>query len=453
MRKAVLSLFIVMCLAAGASPAWSQGGLDQGLSELSQKISNGLTENQKRTIAVVEFADLRGNVTDFGRFISEELISRLYETRKFKVIERQLLNKIVAEQKLSLMGIVDQASAQKLGRLLGVDAIASGTVTDLGKTLRVNARLIDTSTAEVFAVARTEIVKDEAIIKLMGGGDSSITSDGGRTEPTSQQRKSTTQKVEGNFFTFELLRCRLSGTTVACDFVITNNDKDRSLAICAGGEMFDEFGNRSQMRGAQLANDGGSTAQSFLISGVRTKARVTFERVSPDATKITLLRLRICQPGVDLQYRNIQLREESAREAGAASNDSQRSSVRFGRQENLGIHGNRQWTDTGIDVSPGMHLEMIATGRVFITSQNSTSNQILSGLLNRNRRAVPPRSVGTTALLAKIQYSRGGESIVLKVGDKNTLIVEAGEAGRLLLGIDDKNVRDNSGHFTVTIKW
>src|SRR5258708_6961566 len=85
----------------------SQDTLESRIGELSKQISDGLTENQKRTIAVVEFADLRGNVTDFGRFISEDLITRLYQTKKFKVIERQLLNKVIAEQKLRLTGVIE----------------------------------------------------------------------------------------------------------------------------------------------------------------------------------------------------------------------------------------------------------------------------------------------------------------------------------------------------------
>src|SRR6185503_18184287 len=170
MNRAVRCGLILAITLSSATIECAQSVLDQRLSDLSQKISNGLTESQKRTIAVVEFADLRGNVTDFGRFIAEELITRLYETKKFKVIERQLLNKVVAEQRLSLTGMIDQTSAQKLGKLLGVDAIVSGTVTDLGKSLRVNARVIDTSTGEIFAVASTEIAKDESVIALMGAG-------------------------------------------------------------------------------------------------------------------------------------------------------------------------------------------------------------------------------------------------------------------------------------------
>jgi TolB-like protein len=186
MRKVVLSLCMVICVAACTSPAWAQSALDQRISELSLKISNGLTENQKRTIAVVEFADLRGNVTDFGRFIAEELITHLYETKKFKVIERQLLNKVITEQKLSLTGMIDQTSAQKLGKLLGVDAIASGTVTDLGKSLRVNARLIDTSTGEIFSVAATEIAKDDSVMTLMGAS---------ATAPTNPSASGTSYQV------------------------------------------------------------------------------------------------------------------------------------------------------------------------------------------------------------------------------------------------------------------
>ncbi|HYE75493.1 MAG TPA: CsgG/HfaB family protein, partial [Blastocatellia bacterium] len=127
MRSTILFIFVYLLL--GATVIHAQAGLEQRVSDLGQKISTGLTENQKRTIAIVEFSDLRGNVTDFGRFLAEELITKLYETRKFKVIERQLLNRVMAEQKLSLAGVVDPTSAQKLGKLLGVDAIASGTIT------------------------------------------------------------------------------------------------------------------------------------------------------------------------------------------------------------------------------------------------------------------------------------------------------------------------------------
>ena len=54
-----------------------------------------------------------------------------------------------------------------MGRILGVDAIASGSVTDLGTNVKVNARLIATETGSVFAVAAVKIAKDATVKKLM----------------------------------------------------------------------------------------------------------------------------------------------------------------------------------------------------------------------------------------------------------------------------------------------
>jgi TolB-like protein len=238
MKKVALSLCIVVCVLACASPTWAQNALDQRISELSQKISNGLTENQKRTIAVVEFADLRGNVTDFGRFIAEELITHLYETKKFKVIERQLLNKVITEQKLSLTGMIDQMSAQKLGKLLGVDAIASGTVTDLGDSLRVNARLIDTSTAEIFAVASTEIAKDDKVKILTGAGATGPASPSTSGSGTSYQGNAIASKDIGSLrvvlksiMRVKLSRYNRSVNGIRCAFEVINLETQRPIVV------------------------------------------------------------------------------------------------------------------------------------------------------------------------------------------------------------------------------
>ncbi len=142
--------------------------LDDGLSKLAKQISSGMTESNKKKIAVVEFSDLDGKITEFGKYLSEELITRLFLTKKFHVVERQLLNKILEEHKLNLTGIIDESTAKKIGNILGVDAICTGTITDLVDYVKVNARLIDTETGSIFSVASTRIKKDEVVEKLMG---------------------------------------------------------------------------------------------------------------------------------------------------------------------------------------------------------------------------------------------------------------------------------------------
>jgi TolB-like protein len=88
MKKVTLCLCLLACLTV-PTPARAQGALSQRVDELSQQIAAKMAAKQKTTVAVVEFTDLQGNVTDFGRFLAEELVTRLYDAGKFKVIERQ----------------------------------------------------------------------------------------------------------------------------------------------------------------------------------------------------------------------------------------------------------------------------------------------------------------------------------------------------------------------------
>ena len=449
-------LFILVYLLLGFTVVHAQVALEERVTDLSQKISTGLTENQKRTVAVVEFADLRGNVTDFGRFIAEELITKLYETRKFKVIERQLLNRVVAEQKLSLTGVVDPTSAQKLGKLLGVDAIASGTVTDLGTALRVNARLIDTTTAEIFAVASIEIPKDSAVKELMSSGDSS--SGDSSSNPNSDSPGRPLQKLDANFFTFELQRCLLSGTTVMCELMITNKGDDRQIAVGGSSKLFDDQGNEYRAERIRLASKENYAVEAVLVAGITVNLRLTFQDVSPRTRQITLLNIYVNVYGggkdFNVQFRGISLRPKSPGSAASAEGDAAgiTTAVQANQDRTINVDANQRWTDTGIDVWPGMRLDVTASGRVYVSNQNSPSNRILGDLINRGT-PLPPRTVGPNILLAKIKYGRGGESKPIRVGDSTTLIIGDGEQGRLFFGIDDKNVADNSGSFSVRVKW
>ena len=308
-------LWIISLVASWGVTAYAQGGLDQRVAELGQQIAKEMTEYQKTTIAVVQFTDLDGNVTDFGKYLAEELITRLFQTKKFKVIERQLLNKIIAEQKLSLTGMIDPTSAKQLGKLLGVDAVCSGTITDLAQSLRVNARLINTETGEIFAVASTEIFKDESVMKLMAYSTtfSVITPIPKLAAPS----KSVVQKVETNDFVFELQGCNLSGQTVTCYLVITNKAGDRNLGLSkSDSRMFDDFGKEYHPREAQIGDTDKENYLPWLINDIPVKSFISFDGVSPRASKISLLNIVTIKAvniaGIDItkkdfnvQFRNI----------------------------------------------------------------------------------------------------------------------------------------------------
>ena len=163
-------VIVVLCfIALITSPVFAASNLEEGIKELAQQISKNMTETGKKNIAIVEFSDLDGNITAFGQFLAEELITKLFmiSPGQFEVVERRQLMKVLKEQRLTMSGLFDAKAMESVGKILGIDAIVTGSITDLGNTVKVNARLIGVDTAKVFAVAATSIPKVGTVARLM----------------------------------------------------------------------------------------------------------------------------------------------------------------------------------------------------------------------------------------------------------------------------------------------
>ncbi len=122
------------------------------------------------------------------------------------------------------------------------------------------------------------------------------------------------------------------------------------------------------------------------------------------------------------------------------------------RERTFTIYADRDWTETGIEVEPGMSFEITASGTISIDRYRRVGATGDSSTRSSSSR-LPLPGAGAGALIAKIRYRNGRDSNIVLVGSSNTLTAEPGEYGRLWLGINDDNFRDNSGYFAVKIRW
>ena len=128
------------------------------LDSIAKKISAAAKDLQNKKVAVLPFPFHDGRESAGSTIVSERLTTKLVGLKKLEVIERSLLEKIFKELKLQSSGAVDEQSAKQIGKVLGVDAIVSGTLIDLGgKDVEVNARLIQLETGKILAAASSEM--------------------------------------------------------------------------------------------------------------------------------------------------------------------------------------------------------------------------------------------------------------------------------------------------------
>ncbi|MBW7888547.1 MAG: hypothetical protein H3C35_09350 [Bacteroidetes bacterium] len=132
----------------------------------------------KKRVAVSRFEDRAGTgYNHLGEGVADMLVTALVKTGKFTVLERQELEKVLDEQKLGESGLVTPQTAPKLGKILGVELLVIGSVSEFGtkesqvsggisflsggikrKTSRavVDVRLVNTVTGEIVAAEKEE---------------------------------------------------------------------------------------------------------------------------------------------------------------------------------------------------------------------------------------------------------------------------------------------------------
>jgi len=123
-------------------------------SSVPLKFSAITKSTNKLRIAVAQFAE-KGelNIKDAGVIVAEYLNASLHKTGKCELYERVLLQKVLEEQALGQTGLLDDKTITKIGKLYGVEALVTGTISKMGATISVIVKLIDTKTAKILATS------------------------------------------------------------------------------------------------------------------------------------------------------------------------------------------------------------------------------------------------------------------------------------------------------------
>ncbi|MCP4584134.1 MAG: hypothetical protein GY839_21185 [candidate division Zixibacteria bacterium] len=116
-------------------------------------------------IAVLPF-ETKGIGEELGEMdLLDKLITEFVHLDRFKVIERSQLENILAEQKLGLTGVIDASTAVEVGKTAGVDVVVFGSIASDKRTVTIDARLVDTETAEIIT-SRDAFSKNLSLINL-----------------------------------------------------------------------------------------------------------------------------------------------------------------------------------------------------------------------------------------------------------------------------------------------
>ena len=270
------------------------------IENLSTVMTVNIANAGKKIVAVVDFTDLQGNVTELGRFLAEEFSIAIAGADKgFMVVDRTHLKSIIEEHKLSSTGLIDPQTARKLGKIAGVDALITGTITPFGDSIRLAVKVLDTETAKMISASSGNIAKTQAIEELLARGIEVPTASGGRPVSMPPTSTSAGKAVEAEGFIFRPVGCKRTRDKVVCTVSFINNgNKERLLKVHnSNGKptsyLYDNFGNQYPVdiqignKTAQFKKGWVQRIKQTFISQLTVNVNFIAEGVKSQATHMT----------------------------------------------------------------------------------------------------------------------------------------------------------------------
>jgi len=171
--------------------------IDSGSDEEERAHRTPKLHGPKKRIGIVDFDDAShhgywgGSRNALAETARDAATEALVKSGAFVVIEREQIAQVLKEQGLGMTGAISPQTAAKAGKLLGLQAIVTGKLTDFDEDnkrkgfggyyqentrtfhARMSLRMIDATTGEIWLAESGEGAADSKSTMVMGGGQSS----------------------------------------------------------------------------------------------------------------------------------------------------------------------------------------------------------------------------------------------------------------------------------------
>ncbi|MBI4386556.1 MAG: c-type cytochrome [Elusimicrobia bacterium] len=157
LRARLLLLSVALLVTVSSRESSAAGPYDSIASTLEKAFG----QLKRRRVAVLAFPSIDGRSNPGSKAVQERLTTVLASRKNVQIVEREAMDALLDEIALGYKGVLDPSSSYRLGRILDVDAVVTGTLTPLrDRKVEINARLISIPEGLVLAAAESWTAAD-----------------------------------------------------------------------------------------------------------------------------------------------------------------------------------------------------------------------------------------------------------------------------------------------------
>jgi TolB-like protein len=276
----------------GAAPfrAETAAAADATLSGEVARMARGMASSLGgRTVAVFDFPDLKGQVTELGSLVSEQLTTEMVRSGSGRVLERKQVLQVLEELNLRKADL-STSEVEMAAEQLGADAIVVGSVSVVGRSIEVNARAVDVRGGNLLTADRFALNAESGLLQLAGRRTATLAQGGvanpaqASTEPGAPVTEATLGPVSAT-----MGECRAASSEVTCTLSVMSATVDAGLQVHNYNESGarDAGGNAYRFTTFTFGSENAAEWNTLLVAKETTPAQFTLTGVPITMERLT----------------------------------------------------------------------------------------------------------------------------------------------------------------------
>lgn len=143
------------------APPVEERSLNEHLKNLFHEMTLDMGTRGAGTIAISGFTSRDEKSKDLVTFLNQMALMEVTKYKTLQVVERDKLDMVLEEQKLSLDDLMDTSNAVTVGKILTANHILTGSVIEMSSSVIIFGRIINVETGEIESVAQVIVPNDK----------------------------------------------------------------------------------------------------------------------------------------------------------------------------------------------------------------------------------------------------------------------------------------------------
>jgi len=125
---------------------------DKAISQIFNQFSQNISQRSRLAIVGITATD-QNEVA----FYVNELTMQFVNSKRFTVVDRSDIDKVLTEQNFQMSGLVDDDAFVSIGKFIGANVVITGSITGTGSQKRLVIKAIDVLTSEILAMVSVNL--------------------------------------------------------------------------------------------------------------------------------------------------------------------------------------------------------------------------------------------------------------------------------------------------------